>query len=433
MILALLLAQVTMNLASPQQTIDGFGAAGSIFGANGIPNEGGWSASTISTLYDPSKIGLNILRIGIASSDAVGVGNVTHFEDNNPGFNNMMVDCVRILKLNPAVKVFATPWSANNACKSSGNLNTGTFLTACNSSWSTWIGDAADIAKNTGCPLYAVSAQNEPDFDPGGSHEGMTFTAAAFTAWLKVLGPVLAAKSPAPLLMAGESSQWINAYTATGTGYIDNCTADPTCLSTVGIWAVHSYTPVGAATAPGTLSSKHLWMTEASDLNAVNDAMTGTGGGLAAAIWTHNGLVTGGANAWVAWWGVTHNSNNDGLIDNDGTTVTKRAYVLGQFARFVLPGMVRFPFTGSAPSNVSISMFKDPTSNNVAIVAINNQASTTSLTVILDSTSKVQVVTPWVTDPSNNIAGQSPINLSQHSFTVTLSASSVTTFVGNGT
>lgn len=422
--------QVTMNLASPQQTIDGFGAALSIFGANGIPNEGAWSASTIDTLFNPAKVGLNIARIGISNSDG---GTGSHFEDNNPGFNNLLVDCLRILKLNPSVKVFASPWSANTACKSGGSLTTGSFLTACNSSWSTWMGDAVDIAKNSGCPLYAVSAQNEPDFDPAGTHEGMTFTAAAFTAWLKVLGPVLAAKSPpAPLLMAGESSQWSNAYSP-GTGYIDNCTGDSTCLAAVGIWAVHSYTPVGSATAPGTLSGKKLWMTEASDLNSVNDAMTGTGGGLAAALWTHAGLVTGNASAWVAWWGVTHNANNDGLIDNDGTTVTKRAWVLGNYARFVLPGMVRFGITGSPPTNVSVSTYKDPTSNNVAVVAINNQASTQALTVTLDSTSKCQVFTAWVTDPSNNIVAQTPVNIVNHVISATLTASSVTTFTCNGT
>lgn len=431
MLLALLIAQVTMNLASPQQTMDGFGAALSIFGANGVPNEGAWSASSIDTLFNPAKVGLNIARIGIANSDG-GVGG-SHFEENNPGFNNMLLDCVRVLKLNPSVKVIAVPWSANTACKSGGSLTTGSFLTACNSSWSTWIGDAVDIAKNTGCPLYAVAAQNEPDFDPAGTHEGMTFTAAAHTAWLKVLGPVLAAKSPAPLLMAGDNSQWVNSYTATGTGYIDNCTADSTCLAAVGLWSTHSYTPVGSATAiQSTLSGKKLWMTEASDLNSVNDAMTGTGGGLAAAIWTHNGLVTGNASAWVAWWGVTHNANNDGLIDNDGTTVTKRAYVLGQYARFVLPGMVRFGITGSPPTNVSVSTYKDPTSNNIAVVAINNQASTQALTVTLDATSKCKVFTAWVTDPSNNIVAQTSANITSSVMSITLAASSVTTLTCNG-
>lgn len=424
-----LLAQVTMNLSSPQQTIDGFGAAGSIFGANGIPNEGAWSEFALDLMYRPDKMGFNIFRVGIANSDG---GTGSKWEDNNPGFQNMMVDCKRVLQRNPAVKVFASPWSANTACKSGGSLTSGSFLTACNSSWSTAIGAAADEAINTGCPLYAVSAQNEPDFDPVGTHEGMTFTAAAFTAWLKVLGPVLAGKSPAPLLMAGESSQWSNAYSP-GIGYIDNCTADPTCLAAVGLWAVHSYTPVGSATAPGVLSSKKLWQTEASDLNSVNDAMTGTGGGLAASIWIHTALVTGNASAWVAWWGVTHNANNDGLIDNDGVTVSKRLYVLGNWSKFVKPGMVRFGITGSPPTNVSVSTYKDPTSNNVAVVVINNQASTQALTVTLDATSKCKVATPWVTDPSNNLVAGTPISLVAGVISYTLTASSVTTLACNGT
>lgn len=426
-------AQVAMNLASPQQTILCHGAATSIFGANGIPNEGAWSAATIDTLYNPAKVGLTCARIGIASADA---GTGSKFEDNNPGFQNQMVDCLRILKLNPNVKIIAAPWSPNVACKSGGSLLSGSFVGGgtCNTSWSTYIGQAVDDAQNAGCKIYMVSAQNEPDFDPGGTHEGATMTAAVSTSFLKSLGPVLAARSPAPLLGCCETSQWINAYTATGTGYIDNCTGDSTCLAAVGVWTTHSYTPVGSATAvQSTLSGRPLLMTEASDLNSVNDAMTGTGGGLASALWHHNALVTGNASGVVAWWGVTHNTNNDGLIDNDGTTVTKRAYVLGQFARFVLPGMVRFGITGSPPTNVSVSTYKDPTSNNVAVVAINNQASTQALTVTLDSTSKCQAFTAWVTDPSNNIVAQTPVNIINHVISATLTASSVTTFTCNGT
>jgi glucuronoarabinoxylan endo-1,4-beta-xylanase len=95
--------------------------------------------------------------------------------------------------------------------------------------------------------------------------------------------------------------------------------------------------------------------------------------------------------------------------------------------------MIRYGITGSPPTNVTLSMFKDPATNNVAVVAVNNQGSTAALTITLDSTSKCQVATPWVTDPSNNVAQQAPVAISSHAFAYTLSASSVTTFTCNGT
>lgn len=423
-------AAFTMNLSSPQQTWAGAGAATSIFGANGVPNEGAWSDAQLDLMF--TTLQFNIARIGIASANA---GTGSKFEDNNPGFNNQLLDCKRILARNPSVKIIALPWSPNTACKSSSSLLTGSFIGGgtCNTSWSTYMGQAVDDAQNAGCPLYAVAAQNEPDFDPGGGHEGATMTKAVSTAFLKALGPVLAAKSPAPLLMCCDMSQWINAYTATGTGYIDDCTADGTCLAAVGLWSTHAYTPAGAATAPGVLSGKQIWMTEVSDLNAVNNAMTGTGGGLDAGAWIYASINTGQASAVVAWWGVTHNNNDDGLINNDGVTTTKRLYVWSHFSRFVKPGMVRFGILGSPPANVSVLTFKDPVSNNVVVWAMNNQASTAALTVILDATSKVGVVTPWLTDGTHDATAQTPVAVTASSFSFTLPANSVVSFVGNGT
>lgn len=432
-------AQLTMNIASPQQTVDGFGAAASIEGSNGTVNGGTFTDAQYALLYDPANgIGLNIMRIGITNSD--GSEGISLFRDNNPGFQDQMVGCLKARRWQPALKVIAEPSSANNACKSNGSIfNGGTFLTSCNSSWSTWITNAATTANLTGCPLYAVALQNEPDFSAS-TRESMTFTPAALTSWCDVLCPALAALTPPVGCHGPELAQWVNMFSG-GSNYTSNMLADSTCLNSLTNWTTHAYgTPFGTVVAPAGLGSpptKRLWMTEFSWFdNVSNLTMTGTGGGLASAVIIHNSIVTGQASAVVSWFGVSSNNQgpgqDDGLIEFGGN-ISKRLYVLGQYSKFVRPGMVVFPLTGTPPTNVLVSSFKDGTSNNIAVVAINNQASTAALTVTLDATSKCQVVIPWVTDASNNIVAQSPVNILTHVFSFTLGASSVTTFTCNGT
>lgn len=426
-----LLAQITMNLSAPQQTIDGFGAAGSIFGANGTPNEGSWSNFALDTLYNPfGSVALTIWRGGIANANSQ---TNSLWLDNNPGFQNIMVDCKRVLLRAPSTKIILAPWSPNAACKSGGSVLTGSFLSSCNTSWSTYLSGVVDEAINTGCVPYAVSMQNEPDFDSGGAQESCTWTSPQLVTFLKTLGPLLAAKTPSVRMMAPDVSQWSNLYTSSGgLAYLDNCTADSSCLAAVQIWATHQYPLAVAVAVPTTLSSRPLWQTEVSGQGGADDSIAD---GITWALKIHAALDTGGASAWVWWWGVTqHASQNDGLIDSDGVTIPKRTYVLGQFSKFVRPGMVKFGITGTPPANVSVTTYKDPVSNNIAIVAINNQASTSSLTVILDSTSKCKVVVPWLTDSSNNVAVQTPISLGAgKTFSFTLPLTSVTTFTCSGT
>jgi hypothetical protein len=68
----------------------------------------------------------------------------------------------------------------------------------------------------------------------------------------------------------------------------------------------------------------------------------------------------------------------------------------------------------------------------VVVVAINSNNSNVSQAFSVGSKFNVAKVTPWVTDPSNDLVRQAPISQTGGSFTYTLSAQSVTSFVVNG-
>lgn len=423
-----LLAQVTMNLSSTQQTMDCFGASGSIFGDNGTVNEGGWSETAIDAIFDPGKgIGATCVRMGIANADD---GTGSRFEDANPGHNNTIRDLQRIkLRVGSALKILVSPWSPNIACKSNSSVIDGNYVgSPCDASWAAYNAAAVDDMINAGVKPDFVSWQNEPGTNGANcafAHEDACWTAAQGVSYMKVLGPLLTSRGVG--LTGPETSQWAEAQ-----AHIDACVADSTCLAQMSsIVTAHQYTV--AISAPLSTGSRRTWMTEWSDAGTSNTGMTGGGGGLDIASKIHTATVTGNASAWFHWWGVTSHSNTDDGLFEINEVASKRLYVLGNWSKFVRPGMVRFGITGSPPANVSVSTYKDPTSNNIAIPVVNNQASTQALTVTLDATSKCKVATPWITDATHNLTAGTPINLVASVISYTLTANSVTTLVCNGT
>jgi hypothetical protein len=102
--------------------------------------------------------------------------------------------------------------------------------------------------------------------------------------------------------------------------------------------------------------------------------------------------------------------------------------VLGQFSRFVRPGYERI----GAPTNgnLLITAFKDTSSPNFAIVAINTNSSVdVNQTFNLNNFPGVSSVIPWRTSFSNSLAVQPAVPVTASSFTYTIPAQSVVTFV----
>jgi len=67
-----------------------------------------------------------------------------------------------------------------------------------------------------------------------------------------------------------------------------------------------------------------------------------------------------------------------------------------------------------------------------AIVCINTNGSSQAITVNLTQLAAPSVI-PYITDANNNLVQQPPITISAGSFSATLTATSVTTYVSNPT
>ena len=191
---------------------------------------------------------------------------------------------------------------------------------------------------------------------------------------------------------------------------------DPAAAANISIIGGHIYG--GLTSYPLAVSKgKDVWMTEhlVLDTNWI-DAL-----GTAKEI---NGCMNAGMNAYV-WWYIRRYY---GLID-ENSNITKRGYVMSQYARFVRPGYNMVAATTSPRTKVDVSAYKN--GSKFVMIVLNRNSSSISQTFIIVQNSVVNSVTPYVTSSTQNCTQRNDVLLSSGSFTVTLDGSSVTTFVSN--
>jgi glucuronoarabinoxylan endo-1,4-beta-xylanase len=281
------------------------------------------------------------------------------------------------------------------------------------------------MQQNAGVSLYALSAQNEPDWTA--TYASCIFSSSQMVAWVKVLGPKVHALGGSVKLLSPENSIWSHLW-ADGDRYGTAILADSSASAAVDILATHQYAN-GAVTAPPGGVTKHIWETEASGVMGSTEAGPSStiANGVAVARWIHNAITTGGVSAWHYWWLVSLNNDNEGLLLQGGGT-TKRLYTMGNYSKFIRPGYVRIGTSGSVPAGVFLTAYRNPSDGSVVLVAINSNGGASSLSVYLNGSCPTQAI-PWVTSSSDDLAVKGAIAVSGGHLTATLAGTSVTTFV----
>jgi glucosylceramidase len=70
------------------------------------------------------------------------------------------------LRINPQLKVMASPWSAPGWMKTTDSLIKGTLRPDAYDAYARYLGKYADAMEQEGIPLHALTLQNEPHFEP---------------------------------------------------------------------------------------------------------------------------------------------------------------------------------------------------------------------------------------------------------------------------
>ncbi len=100
------------------------------------------------------------------------------------------------LSINPGLKIMASPWSAPAWMKDTGSLVKGTLLPEHYDAFARYLLKYVDAYAAQGVPIFALTVQNEPDYEPA-DYPGMRLNAPARARFIgDHLGPLRDAHSP---------------------------------------------------------------------------------------------------------------------------------------------------------------------------------------------------------------------------------------------
>jgi glucuronoarabinoxylan endo-1,4-beta-xylanase len=370
------------------QQIDGFGGGVVFLNPASLDPVAATNMDTLFLTNTASQLGLTLLRLRVDSS--------TNWSNGLLDGQNAVARGARIL---------ATPWSPPPGMKSTNRVVGGSLLTSQYANYASYLNGFAAFMKTNGAPLAAISLQNEPDANV--NYESCSWTPSQLLAFCRTNA---AAITNAPVVMP--ESQSFN------TAYSDPTLNDPVAAANVHLIAGHLYGVSTIQDYPNAhAKGKPTWMTE----YLVNDQTLGTA--IATAQQIHDCLTVGNMSAYI-WWKCLGDAN--GLVNVAGAP-QKRGFVLAQFSRFVRPGFHRLGVTSAAAD--AVSAYQGPNGAFV-IVAVNSNSTDVAQTFSFTHCTVTNTVTPWITSSNLSLAAQAVVAVTNSSFTYTVPAMSVVTFVG---
>ncbi len=413
-----------IDFGDAKQTIKGFGGSAAWY-YNKLADD------RLNVLFGtglPDSLGLSIMRLRIAPAEwnpATKTADTTQWTAelvNGAGAQAR------------GALVFASPWSPPASMKIvnkerpnplySGRLNPTMYA-----AYAQYLNAYVRYAATRNVNLYAVSVQNEPDWDPK-DYESCLWNADELKAFIGEQGATAVAGTTAKL-MAPESL----AYVPTAT---DALMADTKAANNLGIIGGHLYGAQPDYASSAAKLGKELWMTE-HFLDSVNKSSSKTAwqtsidDAIALAKEIHDGLTVAQYNAYVHWWLVNSNdSTPTGLITSAGKP-TYFGLGMKHFSYFIRPGYVRYDTTALPQKGVRVSAYGTPAgsaSSKAVVVLVNENATDVTLTTSITPAGRTLTsLTPYRTTATATFEKQAAIGVSGNVFSISLPAKSITTLV----
>lgn len=404
-------ADVTVNLNTTYQTIDGFGGH----------QDRGWTGYNLlpadrNTLFGngPGQLGFTILRTRI-------------YEDKN-SWSSDLPDAKDAVSR--GVKYFATAWSPPTSMR----VASGSSYKVDPSKYQAYVDHLnafSKYMKDNGAPLYALGFQNEPDW----CGEWSCGTTTEMYNFAKNWGSKLRVNGNK--VITAESFSF-------NKGYYDQILNDATALANIDILGTHFYgTSKSSSDATFDYAAfkqkgggKPFWMTEVYTAKVNDNGSNSWPLCLDVAYEIHRAMALSNMSAYVWWYlkrnyGPLHIPSNDANAAKSAGTISKVGALMGQYSKYVRPGAVRVDATRKVQTDVYTSAFKK--ADSVVLVVVNMASSTKNVSFSisgLTSTTGVKITTSG----TKHLASDGSVTVSGGNFSTTLDAQSTSTlvFTGNG-
>jgi glucuronoarabinoxylan endo-1,4-beta-xylanase len=389
-------APASINLSTEYQKIHGFG------GMNHPVWIGDLTAAQRETVFGngPNQLGFTVLRIWVS--------------DNTSQWERELATAK--YAYDKGFLVFASPWNPPSSMVETftrnGEANQKRLKAGSYAQYAKHLDDFVTYMKTNGVDLYAISVQNEPDY----AHDWTWWTSAEIITFLKNNARSINCKIIAP-----EEFQYTKSL-------INPILNDPQALANVDIIGTHLYGTQYSAFSYPLFKEKgagtELWMTEVYRPNS-SDSADVWPQALEVAQHVHSAMVDAEFQMYV-WWYIRRYYSP---LKEDGT-ISKRGYMMAHFSKFVRPGAVRISATKTPETDVYVSAYKSAAGDSLIVVAVNKKTSAVSQVFNISSGTAPTIVENWRTTGTQNMAKQQDIDVTSGSFTASLPAQSVTTFVG---
>ncbi len=426
---------VTLDWETTNQAIDGFGVSEAFHQSNNIALLGDTKKKEIYDLLFSTTKGSGFSIFRSILGDGGTWGNATDgpnktMEPSEATWdwkesNDDQIPMIRDIQSAYGIKnILYTAWSPPAWMKSNGSTSRGTIKSDKYQAYATYLAENIKNYKSKfGIDITHIGIANEPNLET--DYSSCTWSSDQFKSFMKdYLVPTFDKDGITSKVIVGEPMSCTESYAI---GSLNDATA----LTRTDIVGCHNYGSTYQSFPTTKSKGKGIWMTEISNMSNNDPSITD---GVKWAKEIHDFMTITQGNAWCYWWGACYKTGvGEGLIRMDMNaktyTADKRLYTIGQYARFIRPGWQRFSATANPVSGVYVTAYKDPTTGNFAVVAINSGSSSQSVTYSLNGFN-ASSVTPYTTSSTQNLAAGSDIAISGSSFSASLAANSVTTFVG---
>jgi len=383
---------ITVDENTTYQSIDGFGfclTGGSATLINQLGSAAGDSLLHELFLTGANQIGISYLRISIGASD-LSASDFTYDEMPagqtdvslaNFSINQELTDLVPVLKriiaLNPAIKIIATPWTPPTWMKSNTSFTGGRLNTAYYDAYAKYFVKYIQAMKAQGITIDAITPQNEP-LNPNNNPSLLMYAAEEANFIKNNLGPQFQTNNITTKIIAYD-------HNCDHPDYPDSVLADVNANPYVNGSAFHLY--AGAITALSTVETNY----PAKSLYFTEQFTSSTGKFAGDLSWHVSNLIIGAPRNWsrnVLEWNLASDPNY-GPHTAGGCTTCKGAltiggtitrnvsyYIIAHASKFVRPGAVRIS-SNTFSSGIQDVAFKNSDGSKVLIALNTGHTSTT--------------------------------------------------------